>query len=309
MLLCRAPEKHDPCASRTQAAACGGPTHQRPGRGRQPFAPRSTKHSTAPQTAMAHFGTAEQEEKVDASMLRSMGFPEADVREALRRTKDDVNRALDLLTAATMPDEDAFDILATHPAAYDDGRRKPFKPARPDPDKGGFLEGIPVREENASLIVDSRLRRFREMGFSVDEAEAALKAHANDVDAALTALLQRRRAHAPHPDATQDRRRAPTYGQGYYNDSPHDVLAEAAHPYPSAEHPRKRPEAPPNDPNKGGWHNNVPRNAPASALVDSRILTFTDMGFGADEAERALRDAGNDVDKALSALLARRTGA
>ena len=84
---------------------------------------------------MAHFGTAEQEEKVDASMLRSMGFPEADVREALRRTKDDVNRALDLLTAATMPDEDAFDILATHPAAYDDGRRKPFQPARPDPDK------------------------------------------------------------------------------------------------------------------------------------------------------------------------------
>ena len=82
---------------------------------------------------MAHFGTAEQEEKVDASMLRSMGFPEADVREALRRTKDDVNRALDLLTAATMPDEDAFDILATHPAAYDDGRRKPFKPTRRSP--------------------------------------------------------------------------------------------------------------------------------------------------------------------------------
>ena len=258
---------------------------------------------------MAHFGTAEQEEKVDASMLRSMGFPEADVREALRRTKDDVNRALDLLTAATMPDEDAFDILATHPAAYDDGRRKPFKPARPDPDKGGFLEGTPIREENAALLVDSRLRRFREMGFSVDEAEAALKEHSNDVDAALTALLQRRRAHAPHPDATQDRRRAPTYGQGYYNDSPHDVLAEAAHPYPSAEHPRKRPQAPPNDPNKGGWHNNVPQNASAATIVDSRILTFTDMGFGADEAERALRDAGNDVDKALSALLASRAGA
>jgi len=258
---------------------------------------------------MAHFGTAEQEEKVDASMLRSMGFPEADVREALRRTKDDVNRALDLLTAATMPDEDAFDILATHPAAYDDGRRKPFQPARPDPDKGGFLEGTPIREENASLIVDSRLRRFREMGFSVDEAEAALKEHANDVDAALTALLRRRRAHAPHPDASQDRRRAPTYGQGYYNDSPHDVLAEAAHPYPSAEHPRKRPEAPPNDPNKGGWRDDVPQNASAATIVDSRILTFTDMGFGADEAERALRDAGNDVDKALSALLASRAGA
>ena len=36
---------------------------------------------------------------------------------------------------------------------------------------------------------------------------------------------------------------------------------------------------------------------PAKRSVDSRILTFTDMGFGADEAERALRDAGNDVDK------------
>ncbi len=275
-------------------------------------APRTGAHRRTRRTqtdTMAHFGTAEQEEKVDASMLRSMGFPEADVREALRRTKDDVNRALDLLTAATMPDEDAFDILATHPAAYDGGRRKPFKPARPDPDKGGFLEGTPIREENASLIVDSRLRRFREMGFSVDEAEAALKSHNNDVDAALTALLQRRRVHAPHPDATQDRRRAPTYGQGYYNDSPHDVLAEAAHPYPSAEHPRKRPEAPPNDPNKGGWHNNVPQNASVATIVDSRILTFTDMGFGADEAERALRDAGNDVDKALSALLASRAGA
>ena len=143
----------------------------------------------------------------------------------------------------------------------------------------------------------------------VDEAEAALKEHANDVDAALTALLRRRRAHAPHPDASQDRRRAPTYGQGYYNDSPHDVLAEAAHPYPSAEHPRKRPEAPPNDPNKGGWRDDVPQNASAATIVDSRILTFTDMGFGADEAERALRDAGNDVDKALSALLASRAGA
>ena len=175
-------------------AACRGPDINACGGAGSP-APRTG----APRQTMAHFGTAEQEEKVDASMLRSMGFPEADVREALRRTKDDVNRALDLLTAATMPDEDAFDILATHPAAYDDGRRKPFQPARPDPDKGGFLEGTPIREENASLIVDSRLRRFREMGFSVDEAEAALKAHANDVDAALTALLARRRAHRPAP--------------------------------------------------------------------------------------------------------------
>ena len=99
------------------------------------------------------------------------------------------------------------------------------------------------------------------------------------------------------------------FGQGYYNDSPHDVLAEAAHPYPSAEHPRKRPEAPPNDPNKGGWRDDIPQNASAATIVDSRILTFTDMGFGADEAERALRDAGNDVDKALSVLLASRAGA
>ena len=86
-------------------------------------------------------------------------------------------------------------------------------------------------------------------------------------------------------------------------------MAEAAHPYPSAEHPRKRPEAPPNDPNKGGWRDDIPQNASAATIVDSRILTFTDMGFGADEAERALRDAGNDVDKALSALLASRAGA
>ena len=33
------------------------------------------------------------------------------------------------------------------------------------------------------------------------------------------------------------------------------------------------------------------------------------MGFGADEAERALQAAGNDVDKALTTLLESRTGA
>lgn len=252
---------------------------------------------------MAEFGTAEQEEKVEASMLDSMGFPAEDVREALRRTNQDVNRALDLLTKDEMPDENAFDILATHPAAYGQRRAAPFRPARPDPDKGGFLEGTtgPIRAEDAAVLIDSRLRRFREMGFTVEEAEAALKASKNDVDAALTSLLARRRALAPHPDAT--------YGQGYYNASPHDVLAEAEHPYPSADHPRKRPEAPPNDPNKGGWRDGVSRDAPASAIIDSRILTFTGMGFGADEAERALQASGNDVDKALTTLLESRTGA
>ena len=53
------------------------------------------------------------------------GLPRGGRPGSLATNKDYVNRALDLLTAATMPDEDAFDILATHPAAYDDGRRSP----------------------------------------------------------------------------------------------------------------------------------------------------------------------------------------
>ena len=40
-----------------------------------------------------------------------------------------------------------------------------------------------------SVLVDSRLAQFREMGFDAAAAEAALAAANNDVDAALTALL------------------------------------------------------------------------------------------------------------------------
>ena len=51
------------------------------------------------------------------------------------------------------------------------------------------------------------------MGFSVEDAERALASADNDVDAALTKLLNA----------------APS--GSYYSDSPHDVLAEARDPY------------------------------------------------------------------------------
>ena len=126
---------------------------------------------------------------VDASTvqdLEKMGFSADQVKIAMVRCGNDVNAAVDMLTSGKVPAAgDPFDLLATAEKPYGDGSSKPFSPAPPDPNKGGF--GIPDGAD--ASVVDGRLARFKEMGFAVADAERALAACGNDVDAALSMLL------------------------------------------------------------------------------------------------------------------------
>ena len=219
----------------------------------------------------------------DATMmdLTKMGFSADQVKVAMVRCGNDVNAAVDMLTSGQVPEQDAFDLLATSEKPYGDGSKKaPFNPQPADPNKGGFAEGGAV---DASAV-DGRLSRFKEMGFSVPDAERALAACGNDVDAALTMLLG---------------------GAGAYSDSPHAVLEEASDPYGAAKAAAAgaaKPFAPrPVDKNKGNFVE-APGMAP-SAILDGRLARFQDMGFSVEDAERALASTGNDVDAALTKLL------
>jgi len=222
---------------------------------------------------------------VDASTvqdLEKMGFSADQVKIAMVRCGNDVNAAVDMLTSGKVPAAgDPFDLLATAEKPYGDGSSKPFSPAPPDPNKGGF--GIPDGAD--ASVVDGRLARFKEMGFAVADAERALAACGNDVDAALSMLL----GGAP----------------GAYGDSPHAVLEEAADPYGTK---APKPFAPaPVDKNKGGFREDA--GAPVTAAdLDGRLARFEAMGFAVADAERALATCGNDVDAALTKLLAARAG-
>lgn len=46
----------------------------------------------------------------------------------------------------------------------------------------------------------------------------------------------------------------------------------------------------------------VPKGAPDSAVVDSRVATLMDMGFDGTDAEKALKVAKNDFDVAVQLL-------
>ena len=136
---------------------------------------------------------------------------------------------------------------------------------------------MPLFESGAHSLRDSReIQR----AFAGETLQA--RAPAAQVDAALTKLLNARGSGA--------------------SDSPHDVLAEAEDPYGGG-NPKKRPDAVPNDPNKGGWVSDAPADAAPAAIVDSRIGKFVEMGFTVEDAEKALKFCDNDVDAALSMLL------
>ena len=97
----------------------------------------------------------------------------------------------------TFTGEDAFDLLSAADDPYGAKRKAAkagdFTPAATDPDKGAFREKhIPPGAEGAPALVDGRLSRFLEMGFEVVAAERALAAAGNDVDGALTLLLDQK---------------------------------------------------------------------------------------------------------------------
>ena len=124
--------------------------------------------------------------------LEKMGFSADQVRRAMSRSGDDVNKALDMLSSGQVPGEDAFDLLASAEKPYASAKdKKAFNPAPTDKNKGGF--GV-VGTGSTGELVDGRLSRFKEMGFAVGDAESALAACNNDVDAALSMLLGARGA-------------------------------------------------------------------------------------------------------------------
>ena len=104
----------------------------------------------------------------------------------------------------TSESDDPFELLASARDPYGRerkqraGRRRSPPPAA-DRNKGNFREGLGP-DAPPSALVDARLSRFHEMGFSVADAERALAACGNDVDAALTELLRGRASPGPGLD-------------------------------------------------------------------------------------------------------------
>ena len=126
------------------------------------------------------------------AVLTSMGFNEEQAKLALLRCDNDINRAADLLSNGMPMNDDAeFDLIAA--ANPEPAVRAPtvFQP------RTGHAEGTEdhfrtgVTQGTISEMVDARISVFTEMGFSAEEATDALRRCNNDVNEALTMLLNR----------------------------------------------------------------------------------------------------------------------
>ena len=91
-----------------------------------------------------------------------------------------------------MPDEDdaEFDLIA---AANPEPATHPVTVFVPRNDHGGAPDPFAVvTEGTVAEMVDSRISEFTEMGFSAEQAVAALKNSDNDINEALTLLLSQK---------------------------------------------------------------------------------------------------------------------
>lgn len=126
--------------------------------------------------------------------LVDMGFELKTAERALRRTKNDWDAALTMLTAGLVPDEDEFDLLAeaeadqtettavaTRVTASTAGSQETKR--SDDPFLAGVPDGAPL-----SAIVDSRIQQLMEMGFDGNDAEKALAVTKNDFNKAVQFL-------------------------------------------------------------------------------------------------------------------------
>ena len=101
-----------------------------------------------------------------------MGFDSKTSARALRRTNFDFNKALDMLNAGTVPDEDEFDMMADEPAQIPVHAAPTVpKPSAPKPDT--FRKGMPAGAGDASAV-DSRVQQLVEMGFSEKDSEVCV---------------------------------------------------------------------------------------------------------------------------------------
>ena len=127
--------------------------------------------------------------------LVSMGFDKSLSERALKRTNGDLAHAVDLISSGKVDTPmDEFDLLAAsdpEPDVHEATVHKHIDHSKrihengEDPFKAG-IKGTP----HVSQMVDSRIAIFTEMGFSVEQAEGALKACDNDVNAALSMLTE-----------------------------------------------------------------------------------------------------------------------
>ncbi|KAJ8604009.1 hypothetical protein CTAYLR_003354 [Chrysophaeum taylorii] len=215
-------------------------------------------------------------EEDQVSSLTAMGFEAEAASEALAASGNDLDKAVVRLLSPS-----PHDVLEETPDPYRTSAKKRPDPVPNDPNKGHFRDDLPPDADPAE-IVDSRVAQLRAMGFNVPDVEAALKASNNDVDNALTLLLNLSDTN------------------GYFHESPHDVLAETPEPYGVA---KKRPDPVPNDPNKGNFREGLADDATPGLVIDARLQSFVDMGFSVKDAEAALAENDNDVNAALSHLL------
>jgi|Dee2metaT_26_FD_contig_31_2318678_length_697_multi_3_in_0_out_0_1 uncharacterized UBP type Zn finger protein len=127
------------------------------------------------------------------------------------------------------------------------------------------------------MVVDSRLQQLVDMGFEMKLAERALRRAKNDWDAALTMLTSGLVPEEDEFDLLADAKPVETAGASVLG-SQESKAGE--------------------DPFLAG----VPKGAPDSAIVDSRIQQLMEMGFDGKDAERALAATKNDFDKAVQLL-------
>ena len=119
--------------------------------------------------------------------LVAMGYPRDDVIDALDATHDDVNLAVEWLSVSEDNDNE-FDLMAGTAPAPAIQEPTVFRP-RMGGHEGVDQFAVGVENGTISQLVDARIQMFTDMGFTTEQAEAALRACNNDVNEALTLLL------------------------------------------------------------------------------------------------------------------------
>lgn len=134
------------------------------------------------------------------------------------------------------------------------------------------------------MVVDSRLQQLVDMGFDLKTAERALRRAKNDWDAALTMLTSGLVPEEDEFDMLADSQ------QGNFSEG--GIVAGGT-------------RGGSRDSSRQGEDHflaGVPKGAPVSAIVDSRIQQLMEMGFDGTDAERALAATKNDFEKAVQLL-------
>mmetsp|Transcript_26640 Transcript_26640/g.31430 ORF Transcript_26640/g.31430 Transcript_26640/m.31430 type:complete len:152 (-) Transcript_26640:197-652(-) len=136
----------------------------------------------------------------------------------------------------------------------------------------GSDKNLPV-----DAMLDSRVQQLTEMGFDAATAKRALNRCNNDWDSALTMLTS---GLVPDEDEF-------------------DLLQldkNAATP------PAPKPKEFEGNNDEDHFRAGVAKDAPDSAIIDSRVQQLIEMGFNGEDAEKALQVSNNDFNRAVELL-------